>query len=34
MFKVDDVKENARGYEYVLNEVSGFDDFKERLIID
>nr|WP_269780584.1 GIY-YIG nuclease family protein [Photobacterium carnosum] len=34
MFRVDDIKENSRGYEYVLNEVDGFDDFKERLVID
>ena len=34
MFKVDGIKENSSGYEYVLNEVDGFDDFKERLVID
>jgi hypothetical protein len=34
MFKVDGIKENSHGYEYVLNEIDGFDDFKERLVID
>lgn len=34
IFKVDGIKTIKDGFEYDLNEVSGFDDFKERLIID
>ncbi len=34
MFKVDDIEKYPNGYKYVLNEVDGFDDFKERLVIN
>jgi hypothetical protein len=34
MFKVDGIKKNEHGFEYDLSEVNGFEDFKERLVID
>ena len=34
MFKVDGIETTEDGFEYDLNEVDGFDDFKERLVID
>ncbi len=34
IFKVDGIETTDDGFEYDLNEVSGFEDFKERLVID
>ncbi|MDH5479588.1 MAG: GIY-YIG nuclease family protein [Nitrosomonas sp.] len=34
MFKVDGSTETDYGFKYELNEVDGFDDFKDRLVID
>lgn len=34
MFKVDGARKTEHGFKYVLSEVEGFEDFKERLVID